>query len=87
MKVSQSFLPRQLMASYERLEDDEEGGRHGGRGGGGSLKRNVLVVLLALALFVTILGRHLSTPQYHNSHSGSLLWYHCMLLDSIYSIK
>ena len=84
VKVSQSFLPRQLMASYERLEGDEDGV---GRGGGGSLKRNVLVVLLALALFVTILGRHLSTPQYHNSHSGSLLWYHCMLLDSISSIK
>ena len=53
------------MARYERLGgDDEEGGSDGGggggspRGGGGGpgLKRNLLVVVLALALFATILG-------------------------------
>ena len=51
------------MARYERLGgDDEEGGSGGGEGGGGGgggapgLKRNLLVVVLALALFATILG-------------------------------
>ena len=47
------------MARYERLGgDDEEGGSDGGGGGGGGpgLKRNLLVVVLALALFATILG-------------------------------
>ena len=44
------------MARYERLGgDDEEGGSDGG-GGGPGLKRNLLVVVLALALFATILG-------------------------------
>ena len=43
------------MARYERLDGDEEG--MGGRGGANiSLKRNLLVVLLALVLLATILG-------------------------------
>ena len=51
------------MVRYERLDGDEEEGRSGG-GANISLKRNLLVVLLALVLFATILGNillHFST--------------------------
>ena len=45
------------MARYERLDGDEEGRDDGGKGGANiSLKRNLLVVLLALVLLATILG-------------------------------
>ena len=44
------------MARYESLGGDDEGRGDGGGGGAPSLKRNLLVVVLALALFATILG-------------------------------
>ena len=44
------------MARYERLDGNEEGGGEGGVGGAGSVKRNLLIVLIALALFATVLG-------------------------------
>ena len=49
------------MARYERLGGDDEGGSDGGGGGAPSLKRNLLVVVLALALFATVLGNFFST--------------------------
>ena len=49
------------MARYERLDGNEEGGGEGGRGGAGSVKRNLLIVLIAFALFATILGNFFPT--------------------------
>ena len=54
MKVSLQFFVK--MVRYERLDGNEEEGGEGGRGGAGSVKRNLLIVLIALALFATILG-------------------------------
>ena len=52
-RSSQFFFAE--MSRYERLDGDEEEGRSGGAASI-SLKRNLLVVLLALVLFATILG-------------------------------